>query len=269
MRKLIYVVLFVLLISILGCAKQAVEQKEPARAYTAAAPEEPATEQAPASKYTEPKVAGGGMRSVTLTTEDEVSLAASYYPGNEKAVILVHMVGKDRHTWDSLAKRLNTMGFTVISFDLRGHGSSDLNWMDFKDPDFKMMTNDVKAAADYIYEKSDVDIERTYIVGASIGANLAAVYGATDPKVKALVMMSPGSIYHGVNPIDAVTAFNKPILFVYSTLDNYASNSARTMMKIGKGERKEIVYRESNAHGTDMFAEHPELEKDIIDFINS
>jgi hypothetical protein len=89
----------------------------------------------------------------------------------------------------------------------------------------------------------------------------------TDAKVKKVVMLSPGSVYHGLNPLEAVNDFDKPILFVYSQLDNYAATSSRTMEKMGKGDRTEIAYRDSKAHGTEMFKEHPELEKEIIDFI--
>ena len=259
MKKTMMLILIVLSIVLLGCAKEETIEKEPA---------EEAGEE-----YIEPKQTTGVSKRVTLTTDDGIGLVASYYPGRENAVILLHMLNRDRSDWKEFASELNRRGYTVIAPDLRGHGDSDLNWMSFKDPDFQKMVNDVAAAADYIYRKNEVDIESVYVVGASIGANLAVMYGVTDQNVKKVVMLSPGSTYHGLNPLDAVFDFNKPILLVYSQRDTYSANSARTMEEMGKAERKMIAYRDSHAHGTDMFAEHDtagdDLEQDIIDFIKS
>ena len=268
MKRLAVIVLFVLLISVLGCAKEsssdraADEQRyEPAESDAAS---EPAKTD---SKYTAPASGSGGMETVDITADDNTNLAASYYPGNENAVILIHAMNRDRHDWDGLAKRLDTMGFTVISFDLRGHGESGLNWMDFKDADYRKMVGDVGSVADYIYTNNDVKIARTYMVGSSIGANLAVMYGVTDSKVRRVVMLSPGNNYHGLNPLDALYDFSKPAMIVFSKRDNSA-NDAYGMKKIGTGERDLVAYDNSQAHGNEMFKEHPELTQDIIDFIN-
>jgi pimeloyl-ACP methyl ester carboxylesterase len=272
MKKLVIFVLLVLLVSLLGCANGESAAKSSYKAAESAADtsEEAAAEPAAVeSKYTTPDKTSGTAQRINLKADDGVNLVASYYPGRENAVILLHMMNKDRHDWDSFAKRLNLMGYTVISFDLRGHGDSDLNWMDFKDVDYKPMVSDVGVAAQYLYENNDVKIERVYTIGASIGANLAVMYGATDSKVKKAVMLSPGANYHGLNPIDSIEAFNKPILFVYSKLDDRSARDCRNFVEMGKGERQEIAYADSYAHGNDMFKEHSDLEQKMIDFIKN
>jgi alpha-beta hydrolase superfamily lysophospholipase len=266
-KRIFFVVLFVILVLALGCTKE--RQSADERQYVPADSDAAADSQQSktASKYSAPASGAGGMETVDITADDNIDLVASYYPGNEKLVILMHAMNRNRHDWDSFAKRLDTMGFTVISFDLRGHGDSGLNWMDFEDADYRKMVGDVGAVADYVYTNNDVKIARAYVVGSSIGANLAVMYGVTDSKVRRVVMLSPGNNYHGLNPLDALLKFSKPAMIVFSKRDNNAAD-AYGMKEIGKGERKMVAYDNSRAHGNEMFAEHPELTQDIIDFIN-
>jgi alpha-beta hydrolase superfamily lysophospholipase len=265
MRKMVIVVFLVLLLSVLGCAKEAATDRS-AISVSEESSSEPSAAKT-ASKYSAPASSSGGMETVDISADDNTNLVASFYPGNEKLVILMHAMNRDRHDWDSLAKRLDTMGFTVISFDLRGHGESGLDWMDFNDADYRKMVGDVGSVADYAYSNNDVKIERAYIVGSSIGANLAVMYGVTDQKVRRVVMLSPGNNYHGLNPLDALYDFSKPVMIVFSKRDNCA-NDCYGMKKIGTGDRNLVAYDNSRAHGNEMFAEHPELTQDIIDFIN-
>jgi acetyl esterase/lipase len=141
--------------------------------------------------------------------------------------------------------------------------------MDFKDADYKPMVSDVGVAAQYLYDNNVVNIDRVYIIGASMGANLAVMYGVTDAKVKKVVMLSPSANYHGLNPIPSIEDFSKPILFVYSKLDDQSARDVRNFLEMGQGGREEIAYANSHAHGNEMFREHADLEQKIIDFIKS
>ncbi|MBI5881219.1 alpha/beta fold hydrolase [archaeon] len=267
MRKTVIFIILVLFIALLGCAGN--EVSKPSAKASAESPAEEAPEESAAeSKYVAAEATGGKAKAVKLVADDNVNLEATYCPGKENAVIFLHMMNRDRHDWDSFAKKLNLMGYTVISFDLRGHGDSDLNWMDFEDADYKPMVSDVGVAAQYIYDNNAVNIDRVYIIGASIGANLAVMYGVTDAKVKKVVMLSPGNDYHGINPLEALGKFSRPALLVYSKRDRTAAD-VLAMKQIGKGEREVIAYDMSTAHGTDMFKEHPELEQKMIEFISS
>jgi hypothetical protein len=78
----------------------------------------------------------GGARAadkfskVSFDTVDGVTIQGTFYPSprgkDEPSVMLLHKIGSDSHKdgWDDLAKALNDKGYSVLSFDFRGHGNS-------------------------------------------------------------------------------------------------------------------------------------------------
>src|SRR5262252_1808860 len=79
---------------------------------------------------TGPARAADKFSKVTFDTVDGVTLQGTFYPSpkgkDEPTVLLLHKIGSDSHKdgWDGLAKALNDKGYSVLSFDFRGHGKS-------------------------------------------------------------------------------------------------------------------------------------------------
>ena len=108
--------------------------------------------------YAEDRNQGLVGERVTFTSNDGVSLVGSYFtpkPGinnSTPSVILLHMLGRDRSTWNEFAQDLSHRGYAVLSVDLRGHGESikqgnaTISYQSFVPDDFKNMTLDVKGA---------------------------------------------------------------------------------------------------------------------------
>lgn len=79
---------------------------------------------------------GGTVRAadkptkVTFDTVDGVTLQGTFWPSpkgkDEPTVLLLHKIGSDSHKdgWDDLAAKLQDKGYSVLSFDFRGHGNS-------------------------------------------------------------------------------------------------------------------------------------------------
>ncbi len=66
-----------------------------------------------------------GFETVTLTTDDQVRLAAWYKPPlNDTVIILSHGAGGSREQMRSYAEMLARHDYGVLSLDLRGHGES-------------------------------------------------------------------------------------------------------------------------------------------------
>jgi pimeloyl-ACP methyl ester carboxylesterase len=67
---------------------------------------------------------------VSFRTIDGVLLKGAFYPsakgGNSPVVMFLHKLGSNSSTgdWDKLAAKLQVKGFSVLSFDFRGHGKS-------------------------------------------------------------------------------------------------------------------------------------------------
>jgi pimeloyl-ACP methyl ester carboxylesterase len=212
--------------------------------------------------------AGGSVREeVTLTTEDGVKIAATYYPGGERGVILLHMLGRNRGDYAELAQELNARGFSVIAIDLRGHGASEGNWQSFSPREFNAMVLDVKAAKDYLISRG-VKPGRIGIVGASIGANIALRYAAEDGEIKTVVLLSPGLNYRGIATEEAAAQYQRSAFFAASEEDAYAYSSTEQLYALAKGEK--VFERLRNAgHGTLMLSASPELKKKVIAWLEA
>jgi pimeloyl-ACP methyl ester carboxylesterase len=65
------------------------------------------------------------VRATSGTTADGVTLRGEIVPGDGTWVVLVHDVAEDLDVWRPLRDALAAEGWTVLAFDLRGHGGSD------------------------------------------------------------------------------------------------------------------------------------------------
>src|SRR5258708_16432413 len=64
-------------------------------------------------------------RGVTHTASDGIALKATYFSGKPgPGVLLLHQCNQTRTAWNTLAERLATAGFNVLTFDYRGFGES-------------------------------------------------------------------------------------------------------------------------------------------------
>ncbi len=203
----------------------------------------------------------GVTPSGTTTTQDGHTIAYQLYPNKagSPAVILLHMLRRSRTDWDSVAKWLQKNGYTVIAIDLRGHGLSTGNFEKFTPEDFNKMTLDV-AAAKGVLENTGADLKRISIIGASIGANVAYKYAATDTDVKTVVLLSPGLEYRGVKLTEKLS---KPFLIVASKEDEY---SAQTAQELSKNTYAKLILYENAGHGTNMFVKN-ELAPSILQWL--
>ena len=199
----------------------------------------------------------------TFTAPDGAQLSVTYYPPIVRpapAVLLLHMLGRSKADWDSFARNLQKQGYAVMAIDLRGHGASagPVNWTKADD--------DTLTAWQTLTARPEVDANRTAIVGASIGSNLALIAGATESRIKAVVALSPGEDYHGLKPGDTIANFGeRPVLLVASADDSYSFDTIRALApKALAAEKKEFT---NAGHGTAMFVE-PTLEPFLIEWLN-
>ncbi len=117
---------------------------------------------------------------------DEVRSGMVRVPGGEiyyelrgqgPPVVLVHSIFLDRRMWDPQFDRYAT-GFSVIRYDLRGNGRSPRG---VGDP---VRAADLAALADHL------GLGPAFVVGASVGARVAAEWAARSPdRVRGLVLV--------------------------------------------------------------------------------
>ena len=221
---------------------------------------------------------------VVFTSEDGVLLVGSYYKprigtsNSTPSVILLHMLGMDRSTWDKFAQELSQNGYAVLSVDLRGHGESikqanhTISYQSFMPKDFKNMTLDVKAAKKYLIEGRKANPNQISIIGASIGANLALNYAASDHSIKSVILLSPGLNYRGISTLDAIMKYKNPIYIVTAEDDSESAKDSKILCeKITCAENLKI-FENTNVHGTDMLSDKmigSKLQSIILSWVDS
>ena len=156
---------------------------------------------------------------------------------------------------------------------MRGHGKSALRgrgWRNFTSDDWPKLVSDVSLVLNYFPQLEDypqVDRSRTVLIGASIGAN-AALLGATKNQetVAAIVTLSPGIDYKGLNTVRAAYRYQSPILMVASQNDLSSFESTQILYRIIRGSKELQLYR-NIGHGTDMIRFYPALQDKVVKWI--
>lgn len=181
-----------------------------------------------------------------------------YSPGGSgpfPGVILLHMLGGDRMDWEDvgLTNALVDNGFAALTVDLRGHGETggSIAW--------QLAPEDLQRVWEQFTSLDIVDPQRTAVIGASIGANLALQTGANQPAIQTVILLSPGLDYRGLTTEDAMQNYSsRPILIVASEEDAYAADSSRALITLAQSESRLEMF-DGAGHGTRMFSAKPEL----------
>ncbi|MGQ9582585.1 MAG: alpha/beta hydrolase [Thermoplasmatota archaeon] len=223
-----------------------------------------------------------GATAVQFRTDDGFELKGVYYRTCSSAplVILVHGLNEDRRAYDPIVPLLRSSGYNVLAFDSRGHGESLYQsgrrrpWADpgsgFTEEDFRAMHLDIVAAKQYamaMFESAPL----VAVVGASIGANEALQFAAEGqtPEVRALVLLSPGSDYRGVESGPPARTLSErgdvAVLFAASQGDSASMSCAIELHAAFLGPR-ELDVQPGDAHGTGLLS-NAELRQKLLDFL--
>lgn len=220
--------------------------------------------------------AGPASKDLVLHTADGVPIAATYYPpqrpGSRPSVILLHMLNRTRADWTAFAHALARAGYATVAIDLRGHGGSTRgvgSWRGFSPESFRAMVEDVAAAHTYLREAPEANGGRLAVIGASIGANVALRYGAREPSVKTVVLLSPGLNYRGVATAEAMETYGgRSVLIAASREDGDSAQNSTRLDALARGRHRLILY-DGAGHGTSMFPKVPELKTTIFNWLAS
>ena len=209
-----------------------------------------------------------GVENITIAGAEDLLLQSTLYTpdgsGPFPSVILIHMLGSDRQVWDEngIADNLVENGYAVMAVDMRGHGETG------NSIDWQLAPEDLRLAWEHFTSLDTVDPQRTAIIGASIGANLALLTGSDQPVIRTVILLSPGLDYRGVATEEPLEMYGaRPILIVASEEDTYAAASSRTLAGLAEGESRLEMYNGAG-HGTRMFNVQPELSDLILSWLD-
>ncbi len=128
---------------------------------------------------------GADFEEVSFTTDDGLELEGWYVPSRNRAAVIAF---PGRKGTQRPARMLIRHGYGVLLFDRRGEGDSEgdpnaLGWNG---------TRDVRAAIDFLHQRSDVDAHRIGGIGLSVGGEMLLEAAADSDDLKAVVSDGAG-----------------------------------------------------------------------------
>ena len=201
-----------------------------------------------------------------ITTADEVNITAIYKETNQatQAVLLLHMLGKDKSDYNNVSLYLQQNGFSVLAIDFRGHGNSDLDYTTFTDADWQNLVVDVEASVDFLESKG---YKRIGVVGASIGANAGLKQAVQDTRIDSLVLLSAGEEYHGINVTAIAPYYDRPVMIVAAMDDKEAAVAATRIYNAIENPYTDLKMYPTGGHGTEMLKNQEGLAATIVTWL--
>lgn len=195
-------------------------------------------------------------------TPATVRLVGHVFGSGATGVVLAHMRPADQTAWYAFAQSAAATGrFTVLTFDFRGYGASG------GAKQFEHLDTDLSAALAYM--KATLNVDRVFLVGASMGGTASMVVGAREA-VAGIVSISSPAQFEALDALSAEAEIGVPQLFITSDGDVPAHNSLEQLVKAAKQSADQEIY-EGAAHGTDLFAgpHAADLTQRLIAFLTS
>jgi len=222
---------------------------------------------------------GGYWQKIAWTTPDGVRMVGLYRPASRPGActwILLHGLGSSKEEWEAFGKRLAAQGNGVFLYDARGHNESDhlvtgemISYQAWQTAGpgtpWSAMPSDLSFAVGMLKKKYGLSGNKFAVGGASLGANVALVYASDHPDARALVLLSPGMEYAGIQSGPAFQAYQgRPVFVAASPNDLYAYSSVRQLTTLAPGPHCTIVDGK-NGHGVNMLDE--EFTKTLLDWM--
>lgn len=156
------------------------------------------------------------ITATEFRTHDQLVLRGQRQGDGGRWVLLVHDEGQDLDVWGALPGELARTGFTVLRFDLRGHGASDDPW------DSAHVGLDVLASIAFAQTEGAGAIG---LVGSGIGA-AACLEAAAVRATAALVAISAPALPAAVEAARVATC---PKLFVVGSWNEVARRESQEL----------------------------------------
>ncbi len=187
------------------------------------------------------------VEEISLTTSDNVKLAANLFSGQGKVgVVLAHMGIADQRSWKSFARTIAGQGFTAITFDFRCYGQSDCSG-----GTGDTLATDVRAAVEFLRKRG---LEHIVCMGASMGGQ-ACMSAALDEELAGLVVIaSPAAVRPDKHFPEDLVSPAMPKLFIVADNDRYYDLTLEIPALYESAPApKELKTFASSVHGTELF----------------
>jgi len=238
-------------------------------------------------------ILGGELGPVTvektLILDDSLELWSELTRGlnqeRQPLMVLLPMMAHDRASFQPFIRALLQHAAqdtlrphvpAILNLDLRGHGRSvwkgrtAISFDSMSNEEFRKIPGDVAALVAHLSQDTTltVDWNNITVIGASIGANSAALLTTQLTGIRRIVLLSPGLSYRGLEPEAALRAFTGKVLVYSSKGDEYSRDSSQKLAETTKTQVT-LKWFGADQHGTDIINEDPAAMADLVTWILS
>ena len=212
-------------------------------------------------------------RVVDLKASDGLNLKATMFSASSRGpgVLLLHQCNRQRAIWNGLAEKLAAAGIHVLTLDLRGFGDSAGDRFDKAPPavQAKQQTQwpaDIDVAFQYLISQPNVTRDVIGVGGASCGVNNSVQTARRHPEVKSLVLLSGTTDLEGRRLLRSGRRI--PTFLALADDDEFPQSVVTTqwLYSVTATPEKKLVHYAKGGHGADIFAPHPELIAEIVNW---
>jgi dienelactone hydrolase len=216
-------------------------------------------------------------RVVDLTAPDGLKLKGTFFAAGASGpgVLLLHQCNRQRKVWDDLATRMTAVGMNVMTVDLRGYGDSEGTPIDKLTPEQinvvfnEKMPLDVETAYKFLVAQPTVSPGILAVGGASCGVNQSVHVAMKHPEIKALVLLSETTDMDGRNFLRAHASLPLFLASAEDDTDPGVSDLMQWLSTFSTNPHTKFVRYKTGGHGVEIFAAHPELPPNIVDWVAS
>ena len=195
-------------------------------------------------------------RPVTFATPDGLTLEGTLFGEGGNSIILAHMRPADQTSWFSFAEELAEAGYTALTFNFRGYGSSD-------DGSLNDIDRDIVAAAAFLRGQRSGPV---VVIGASMGGT-AAVAAAEAIEAAGVVALSAPDEFQGIDALGAMATLPVPGVFAAAENDGDYGVIAESLYTASQSGSSLLVFS-GRAHGSDLFEDNGlVLSHSILEFL--
>ncbi|WP_303672886.1 alpha/beta hydrolase [Vampirovibrio chlorellavorus] len=204
--------------------------------------------------------------SLSEPGENDIPDSEAYQGPKYPLVILLHGLNRDHLAWSDLPATLTKAGYAVYAMDLRGHGKSTIttwkrrvSWRLLQPEQWKNLHRDIIQVIQYFKKGEDypeVDGSQVALIGEKLGANVATFAGKNSTEVKALVLLSPGIEFKGIDASRGLLEYGNPTLILSNHDFKESHSQAQHMYNWITGPKTLQVY-EKIGEGAEMLGNQP------------
>lgn len=193
---------------------------------------------------------------VLFPSKDDLMVTADWYPISSKlpVILLCHQNGASRGEYSETALRLNKFGFNCLAIDQRVgkevNGVKNETASDAVEkklnPKYEDAEQDILAAIDYLQTQYK---QKIILIGSSYSASLALKIAASNPRISAVAVFSPGEYFTDTNFIkNSIKTLDKPVFATSSRAE--ADKVTELLQDVNSRIKIQYIPKKEGDHGS-------------------